>query len=53
MKVGIGAGDLDGLVPAKRLQAELGTPMEFDKMRFAFFIDQTEAVYAKAFHHSQ
>jgi hypothetical protein len=50
VKVGIGAIDLDGLVPDDRLQAQLGLPVEFDKGRVACCVEQPEGVNAEAFH---
>ncbi len=53
VEVLIGAGNLDRLVPDGRLQAQLGTPMEFDEGAFAFVIEETEAVDAEPFDHAQ
>ena len=53
MEVRVGAGDLHGLVPDRRLQAELRAPMELHEGRPAVGIDQPKAVDAEAFHHPQ
>ena len=53
VKVGVGAGDLAGLVPERGLQAELGPPVELDEGGIACGVDQAKAVDAKAFHHAQ
>ena len=50
MEVGIGAVDLDGLVPEDRLQAQLRLPVKFDEGRFVLRVDQPEGVDAKTFH---
>src|ERR1019366_4636632 len=44
MEVLISAGNLDGLIPDGGLQAELGTPVEFDEGRFAGFVNQPETM---------
>ena len=51
MKVGIGAVDLDRLVPDDRLCAELRPPVEFNEGRVAGIVDEPEGVDAEAFHH--
>lgn len=53
VKILIGTGDFDGLVPDGRLQAQLGTPMEFDEGALAFFVEEAKAVDAEAFDHAQ
>ena len=53
MEVGIGAVDLQRLVPHHRLQPELWFPMEFDKGGLALGIDQPKGVDAKALHEAE
>ena len=53
MEVGIGAVDLDRLVPDHRLQAELRLPVELDEGRFVLGVDQAEGVDAKPFHEAE
>ncbi len=49
--VGIGAVDLDRLVPHHRLHAEHRQPVELDEGRLALGVDQPEGVDAEALHH--
>ena len=51
--VGVGAGDLDRLVPAGRLRAQLGPPVEFHQRRHALGVQQAEGVDAEPLHHPQ
>jgi len=51
MKVGIGAGDLDRLVPDQRMGAQFRRPVELDEVRLASRIDQPEGVHAESLHH--
>ena len=53
MKVGIGAVDLDRLVPRNRLQAKLRLPVKLHKGRVVVRIEQAERVNAKAFHEAE
>ena len=53
MEVGIGAVDLDRLVPDDRLQAELRLPDEFDEGGFVLRVDQPEGVDAKSLHEAE
>ena len=53
VEIGVGAGDLDGLVPAGRLQPEHGLPQEFDEARLARLIDQAEGVDSEALHRAE
>ncbi len=53
MEIGIGAIDLDRLVPHYRLEALLGLPVEFDEGRFALGVDEAEGVDAEAFHRAE
>ena len=50
VEIGIGAVDLDRLVPHHRLQSEFGLPVEFDERRLAFGVHQAKGVDAEAFH---
>ena len=50
VEIGIGAVDLDRLVPQDRLQPQLWLPMKFHKAGFSVGIDHSERVDAKAFH---
>ena len=52
MKVLISARDFDGLIPNRRLQAELGTPMELDECRFAGVVDEAETMDTETFDHA-
>ena len=53
MKIGIGAVDLDGLVPRNRLQAELRLPVELHEGRLVVGVEQTERVDAETFHEAE
>jgi hypothetical protein len=53
MEVGVGASDLHRLVPDRRLQSELGPPVELDEGRLAGRVEQAKAVHAEAFDHPQ
>src|ERR1035437_5694913 len=53
VEVLISARELDSLVPNGGLQAELGTPVEFDEGRFACVVNQPEAMHTKTFDHAQ
>jgi hypothetical protein len=53
MEVGVGATNLYGFVPDYRLHAELRPPVELDKARFAFGIDEAKRIDAKSFDHAQ
>ena len=53
MEIGVGAVDLDRLVPHHRLEALLGLPVEFDEGRFALRVDEAEGVDAEAFHRAK
>ena len=50
MKVGVGAIDLERLVPYHGLQAELRLPVKLDESRFAPSIDHPEGMDAEPFH---
>ena len=50
MEVGIGAVDLDRLVPHHRLHALLGLPVELDEGRLAVGVDQPEGMDAEPLH---
>ena len=52
-KSGIGAVDLDRLVPDHRLQARLRLPVELDEGRLAVGVDQAEGVDAEALHEAE
>ena len=52
MKVRIGAGDLDGLVPVERVRAGARIPVEFHEHAVAALIDHAEGVHAEALHHA-
>ena len=51
--VGIGARDLDRLVPQRRLHAEPRPPVELHEARLACRVDEAERVHAEAFHHAK
>ena len=53
VKVGVGASDLDGLVPDRRLQAQLGPPVKLHEGGVSRGVDEAEAVNTKAFDHAQ
>ena len=53
MEILIGAGQLYGLVPQRRLQTQLRPPVKLHECGFAVRIEQAEAVDAEAFHHAQ
>ncbi len=53
MKVGVGAVDLERLVPYHGLQAELRLPVKLDESRFAPSIDHPEGMDAEPFHESE
>ena len=53
VEVGVGAGDLDRLVPHQRVRAQLGRPVELDEGRLALLIDEAEGVHAEALHHAE
>ena len=53
MVVGIGACDLDRLVPAGGLGAELRPPVELDEGRFVLVVEEPEGVDAEALDHPQ
>lgn len=50
MEVGIGAVDLDRLVPGDGLQAQLRLPVELDEGRSVILVEQTEGVDPEPFH---
>ena len=50
MEVGVGAGDLDGLIPDQRMGAGLRTPVELDEVRLALVVDQAVGMHAEALH---
>ncbi len=53
MEVGVGACDLDGLVPARGLQAQHRLPVKLDELALALGVDEAEAVHAEALHHAE
>ena len=53
MEVGIGAVDLEGLIPDDGLHAQLGPPVELHEGGLALFVDEAEGVDAEAFHHAE
>ena len=53
MEVGVGAVDLDCLVPRNRLEAELWLPVELDERGLVFVIDETEGVYTEPLHETE
>src|SRR5665213_986557 len=52
MKVGVGAGDLDRLVPNKRMRAGHRIPMKLDELRLAFVVYKPKSVHAESLHHT-
>ena len=50
MEVGVGPGNLDGLVPHQRMGAGLRVPVELDEVRFALVVDQAVGMHAEALH---
>ena len=50
MKVGIGAGNLHGLVPDQRMGSRLRAPVELDEVRLAVVVDQAVGMHAEALH---
>ena len=53
MEVRVGAGDLDRLVPAGRLQAQHRLPVELDELALALGVDEAEGVHAESLDHAQ
>ena len=53
MEIGIGAVDLDRLVPHHGLQSELRLPVKFHERRLAFGVHQAKGMDAEAFHESE
>ncbi|MNJ25540.1 hypothetical protein D3C77_199870 [compost metagenome] len=49
----VGPGDLDRLVPAGRLRAQPGPPVEFDEVGLALGVDQSEGVDAEPLDHAE
>ena len=50
MVVGIGAGDLDALVPVQRMRAGDGGPVKLHEARLPLGVHQAEGVHAEALH---
>ena len=53
MEIGIGAADLDGLVPEHRSGAGDRPPVELHEGRFALGVDEAERMHAEAFDHAE
>ncbi len=53
MKIGVGAANLQRLVPIERVRACDGPPMKLHERGLALLIDEPERVDAKALHHAQ
>src|SRR5690606_6627640 len=51
VKIGILSVDFLGFVPDHAMSSQQRLPMEFHEVRFTRFIDQSEGVYPKSFHH--
>src|SRR3546814_6223997 len=52
-EIRIGTGDLDRLVPCRRLDAEHGLPVEFDEFARTLIVDEAEGMNAEAFDRSE
>jgi hypothetical protein len=51
--IGVGAGNLDRLVPDERVRAGQRRPVELDEHRLAFGVDHPEGVHAEALHRGE